>query len=124
VCIDEEIFAATVAIMAEGMLKMDLQRSSLTGGDAAAEAAATGSSSLQQLASDVASLVAITNTFLAQPWKKWAYLACPRLCQVCVGCRAWTHQTHAFFGRACTLTTDQTTTCHRSRARSTRSAAA
>jgi len=38
----------------------------------------------QQAAADVGSLVAITNTFLSQPWKKWLYMGVPGLCQVCV----------------------------------------
>jgi hypothetical protein len=68
-CIDEEIFAATVCVMAQGMLRMDLQQ-------------LQQQFDMRALAADVGSLVAITNTFLSQPWKQWGYLACPALCRV------------------------------------------
>lgn len=74
VCIDEEIFSATIRVMAEGFLEMDLQR-------------LQQEVDCQRVAADVAGLVAITNSFVSQPWKKWLYLGLPNLCQVRVDMR-------------------------------------
>lgn len=69
VCIDEEIFGATTQILAEGFLRIPANQ--LLDVD------------YQQTASDVSGLIAITNSFLSQPWKKWLYLGIPNLCEVC-----------------------------------------
>jgi hypothetical protein len=69
VCIDEEIFAATTRVLTEGFLRIPAE--------------ALASVDYQQTAADVSGLIAITNSFLSQPWKKWLYLGIPGLCQVC-----------------------------------------
>jgi hypothetical protein len=68
VCIDEEIFAATTQILTEGFLRIPANQ--LLEVD------------YQQTAADVSGIIAITNSFLSQPWKKWLYLAIPGLCEV------------------------------------------
>lgn len=65
--IDDEIFAATVQLMAEGFLQMPQQQITFD---------------VHQIAADAAALVAIVNTFVSQPWKKWLYLLIPSLCRV------------------------------------------
>lgn len=67
VWVDEEIFAATIHVLLQAFLKMpakdvdfDVYRTAAAGGE----------------------LVAITNTFVSQPWKKWLYMAFPNMCQV------------------------------------------
>eukprot|EP00775_Hariotina_reticulata_P011944 gene11944-12087_t len=66
VWVDEEIFAATIHVLLQAFLKMpakdvdfDVLRTAAAGGE----------------------LVAITNTFVSQPWKKWLYMAFPNMCQ-------------------------------------------
>jgi hypothetical protein len=68
VCIDEEIFAATLSIFMGGFLQMPGTKVQQV--------------DCQQAAADVSGLVAITNSFLSQPWKQWLYCGMPGLCQV------------------------------------------
>jgi hypothetical protein len=70
VWIDEEIFAATIRQLLQAFLKMPATRVNV---DVHKTAAAGGE------------LVAITNTFVSQPWKKWLYMAFPNMCQVSEG---------------------------------------
>jgi hypothetical protein len=37
---------------------------------------------VHKTAADASSLIAITNTFVTQPWKRWLYLGIPGLCKV------------------------------------------
>lgn len=65
--IDDDIFDATVQLMAEGFLKMPSQQITFD---------------TQRVAADAGALVAIVNSFVSQPWKQWLYLAVPGLCKV------------------------------------------
>lgn len=67
VCLNEEIFAATLHVLTDGFLHMPRKH---LGFD------------VHETAAAAAELVAITNTFVTQPWKRWGYLALPGLCQV------------------------------------------
>jgi hypothetical protein len=66
VLIDEEIFAATMRILTDGFLRMPSE----------------GLFDVYKTAADASSLIAITNTFVTQPWKRWLYLGIPGLCKV------------------------------------------
>ncbi|WIA39640.1 hypothetical protein OEZ86_005717 [Tetradesmus obliquus] len=65
VLIDEEIFAATLRVLSDGFLRMPQQ----------------GLFDAHKTAADASSLIAITNTFVTQPWKRWLYLGMPWLCK-------------------------------------------
>eukprot|EP00878_Enallax_costatus_P000874 GHUV01001001.1.p1 GENE.GHUV01001001.1~~GHUV01001001.1.p1 ORF type:complete len:563 (+),score=98.44 GHUV01001001.1:141-1829(+) len=64
--IDDEIFGATIRLTAEGFLRMCQDQISFD---------------VHRVAADASALVAIVNTFVSQPWKKWLYLAIPGLCK-------------------------------------------
>eukprot|EP00882_Tetradesmus_deserticola_P013534 GHRQ01014369.1.p1 GENE.GHRQ01014369.1~~GHRQ01014369.1.p1 ORF type:complete len:398 (+),score=53.30 GHRQ01014369.1:222-1415(+) len=67
VLIDEEVFAANLRILTDGFLRMPSE----------------GLFDVHRAAADASSLIAITNTFVTQPWKRWLYLGIPGLCKVC-----------------------------------------